>query len=428
MKSSMLTLLLKRRFLPLFITQFLGAFNDNFFKNALVVLITYFLADRLSIQPAILVTLTGCLLILPLFLFSAQAGFLADKFEKAKLIQVIKFAEVILMIVGALGFLLQNVILLMAVLFFLGVQASFFGPLKYSILPFHLSKDELLGGNALIETGTFLAILLGNILGAALIARQSGLTIIASLVILFAVLGFISSYFIPKAQATDPMLKIPLNMFKASWKVVEFTRKTPKIWLCILGISWFWFVGFSFLAEFPSLAKDYVGGNEQVFVLFMAIFSIGIGLGSMLCNRLLKGRIEGRYVPWAALGLSLFTIDLYFSTRLESHGASDALMTLSEFFHTANHWRIVLDMLFISICAGVYIVPLYAIMQAEAKNSHKARVIASNNIMNAFFMTIAAIATMGMIKLNFTIPEIFLFLGLINLIFVIKSARLAKAY
>ncbi len=425
MLKNQFLLLYTRRFLPLFITQFLGAFNDNLFKNALVILITYIVAAKLSIQPQILVTLTGALLIFPMVIFSAQAGSIADKFEKAKLIRIIKFAEIVLMSLAAVGFILQNVYLLMVVLFLVGLQATFFGPIKYSILPQHLHTNELVAGTGLIEMGTFVAILLGNILGVILITLPQGLMAISAGIILVALAGYLASCFIPIAQAPAPDLKLSLNFIKESLNIVKFTQKTPTIFLCILGISWFWLIGFTFLAEFPSYAKNFIGGDEQIFVLFLAIFSIGVGLGSSLCNRLLKGEIEATYVPLAALGITLFTVDLYFATQHEimtPHMMQ--LITLEQFFYSANHWRIMIDMLLIAVCGGIYIVPLYAILQYRAKDSHKARVIASNNIMNALFMSVAALATMLMLKLRFTIPQIFLTVGVVNLLVVIKSCQL----
>ncbi|MBS0290194.1 MAG: acyl-[ACP]--phospholipid O-acyltransferase [Proteobacteria bacterium] len=427
MLKNQFSLFTKRRFLPLFITQFFGAFNDNLFKNALVVLITYYLAKTLPVQTEILVTLSGCLLILPMFLFSAQAGAIADKFEKAKLIRIIKVAEIILMIFGGIGFILQNVTLIMIVLFGLGVQATFFGPLKYSILPVHLHEDELVAGNGLIEMGTFLAILLGNISGAVFITQSSslsmGMIVIAFTIILIATMGYLSSCFIPHAKAAAPQLKLSLNLVKETWNIINFSRKSTTIFLCILGISWFWLIGFTFLAVFPNYTKDFIGGSENVFVLFITIFSIGIGIGSSLCNRLLKGRIEASYVPIAALGMSIFTFDLFLATRLEGPVANH-LLSIKEFIGSINHWRIMIDMLLIAITGGIYIVPLYAIMQHTAQDSHKARVIASNNIMNALFMTVAAIVTMVMFELNMTIPQVFLSIAIINLIAVVQSCRL----
>lgn len=425
MHKNQFSLLTTHRFLPLFITQFLGAFNDNLFKNALVVLITYMIVEKLVVEPEILVTLAGCLLILPMFLFSAQAGSIADKFEKSKLIQIIKLAEIILMIIGAIAFVVKSISLLMIVLLLLGIQATFFGPIKYSILPTFLSEDELVGGTALIEMGTFLAILLGNILGVVFITLPHGLWIVAFMIFFMAVLGYLSSWFIPLASASAPDLKLSFNFIKETYDVVRFSKKSKDIYLCILGISWFWLIGFIFLTEFPNYAKDFIQGDQQIFVLFLAIFSVGVGVGSSLCNRLLKGEIEATFVPLAALGMSLFTLDLYWATKQEMllpH--SDQLQLLSNFFNTFNHWRIIVDMFLIAVCGGIYVVPLYAILQFRAEPTHKARIIASNNIMNALFMSVAAIVTMVMLKLKFTIPEIFLSIALLNIIVVIQSCRL----
>lgn len=424
MEINQFSLLAKRRFLPLFITQFLGAFNDNLFKNALVVLITYMIADRLTIEPQILVTLTGCLLILPMLLFSAQAGSIADKFEKAKLTRIIKFVEIVLMFLAAIGFVTESPYFLMMVLFFMGLQSTFFGPIKYSILPQQLHKNELVAGNGLIEMGTFISILVGNILGAVFITLPFGLYIISAMILLVALMGFVSSCYIPKAAPPMPHLKLSLNFVKVTLEVVNFTRKTPTIFMCILGISWFWLLGFTFLAQFPNYAKNFVGGNEQVFVLFLAVFSIGIAIGSSLCNTLLKGEIKATFVPIAAFGLTFFTLDLCLTTASEplvTHGMM--LLSVREFLQTLNHWRIISDMLLIAICGGVYIVPLYAILQDRSADSHKARVIASNNIVNSLFMTVAAIVAMLMLALKFTIPQIFLLIAIVNLFVAFKISK-----
>lgn len=425
MYHSQFLLLTKKRFLPLFLTQFLGALNDNLFKNALVVLITFVMVNELPVDHKILVTLASCLLIAPMFIFSALAGTLADKFEKAKLIRIIKMAEIVLMVMGALGFILQNVTTLMLVLFLLGVQSTFFGPLKYSILPAHLTEEELMGGTALIETGTFLAILIGNILGVILIVQPQGIVIICAAVVLIAILGYLSSCFIPQAFAPAPNLPVSFNVVKETVAIVQFSKKTKDIYLSILGISWFWLIGFVFLAEFPNYAKDYLKGNEQVFVLFLTVFSVGVGLGSIFCNRLVKGRIEATFVPLSALGLSLFTVDLYFSTLYVLHHANVAtLQTPLAFLMVPANWRVLFDVFMIAFCGGIYIVPLYAILQHRSQETHKARVIASNNIMNALFMSAAAVVVMIMLQMNFTIPQIFLTIALINVIVIIQSCRL----
>lgn len=425
MHHNQFSLLSKKRFLPLFVTQFLGALNDNLFKNALVVLITYVLVNELPVDHKILVTLAGCLLIVPMFIFSALAGSLADKYEKAKLIRIIKMAEVVLMAIGVLGFVLHNVMLLMLVLFLLGVQATFFGPLKYSILPAHLSDDELVGGTALIEMGTFLAILIGNILGVVLIVMPNGIIVISVAIVLIAVLGFVSSCFVPKALPPAPDLSISFNVVKETVSIVKFSQKSKDIYLSILGISWFWLIGFVFLAEFPNYAKDFIRGNEQVFVLFLTVFSVGVGIGSMFCNRLLRGRIEATFVPLSALGITLFTIDLYFATHYAlNHVQVGTLLTPLQFMHYPAHWRILFDVFGIAFCGGLYIVPLYAILQHRSEESHKARVIASNNIMNAIFMSVAAVLVMILLKIGFSIPKIFLTIALLNLVVMAQSCRL----
>lgn len=424
MRYNPFILLTERRFLPLFITQFMGAFNDNLYKNALIVLIMYQLAPHLAVSPQILVVLAGCLLVVPMLLFSAQAGAMADKFEKSQLIRLTKMLEIMLMMVGAWGFFLKNVWLLMTILFFLGVQSTLFGPLKYSILPFHLRDDELIAGNSLIEMGTFLAILLGNILGAILIVKPQGLWIVSSFILIVAIVGFISSCYIPCAQASMPNLRLSCNVVKETLSVLRLSKQSPAVFLCIIGISWFWLVGFVFLAEFPDYAKNYVGGNAQVFVIFLTVFSIGIGVGSVLCNRLLQGRIEATYVPLATLGMSIFIFDLYMASQNLHPDPHAALLTVSEFFYYVKHWRIVVDMLLISICAGIYIVPLYAIVQHKASDGHKARIIASVNIMNALFMVLAAVITMVLLRLKLTIPHIFLILGIMNLVVMFYMRRL----
>ena len=425
MYKNQFKLLTTRRFLPLFITQFLGAFNDNVFKNALIIFITYVIADQLSMQAPFLVTLTGCIFILPMMLLSAQAGSFADKFEKTKLTRIIKITEIILMILGAIGFYTHNISLLLFVLFGLGVHSTFFGPIKYSILPDHLKDDELLGGNGLIEMGTFVSILIGNILGALFIMHPEGSFLIACLTISTAVLGYISARFIPKAPPPVPGLKLSWNFIKETKDVVQFTAKRSDLFLCILGISWFWFIGFTFLTELPSYTKDFMHANEQIFAIFLAIFSVGVGIGSGLCNRILKGKIEATCVPWAAFGITLFTLDLFLATLNEpSLLSSGELLTPSQFIGTFNHWRIMIDLFFIAISAGIYVVPLYTLLQHNAENSHKARVIASTNVINSFFMVIAAVIIMILLEYNVTIPEIFLMMGLFNLIAVVVTREL----
>lgn len=414
MQTNQFELLKTRRFLPLFITQFLGAFNDNVFKNALVILITYRLAASTSWNSQILVTFASGIFVLPFFLFSATAGQLADKYHKSKLIRLVKLAEIMVMLLAVIGFYLESVWMLTSVLFLLGVQAAFFGPLKYAILPEQLHENELIGGNGLIEAGTFLSILLGTILGGVLILAPAGIFLISVMILSISIAGFVSSLFVPKTISHSPNLKVNLNFVTETVRVINYARERWDIFLSILGISWFWLVGATFLAEFPVFTKDILGANEHVVTFFFAMFSVGIALGSLLCNRLLKGKVHATYVPLGALGITLFTIDLFFaSTNLGSNGAGE-LVTLSQFLSLFAGWRMTIDIILIAVCGGIYTVPLYAILQKRSDDSHRARVIASNNVINSLFIVLAAIATMLMLKLGLSVSHVFLIVAIAN--------------
>ena len=417
------TLLETKRFFPLFLTQFFGAFNDNLFKNALVILITYQLSDQLLVNAEILITIAAGIFILPFFLFSAIAGQLADKYEKSKLIRYTKMAEIVLMLLAGAGFYFHSIIILMIVLFLLGTQATFFGPMKYSILPDHLKTDELIAGNALLESGTFLAILLGTIMGGVLASLHIGITLVAIAALVIAVIGYISSLMIPPAESGAPHLKINLNFIDESWQIVKHTMAKRNLYLCILGISWFWLIGATYLSQFPTYAKDVLGAQSSVVTLFLIFFTAGIGIGSMFCNSLLKGRIHATYVPLAALGMTVFAIDLVFASE-RAQTSSGELVTLVQFLSHFSSWRILFDLLFLSICGGIYIVPLYAILQHDSEPSHRSRAIASNNIINALFMVIAAIATSLMLYLHFTITAVFVVVAIANLFVAIYICNL----
>jgi acyl-[acyl-carrier-protein]-phospholipid O-acyltransferase/long-chain-fatty-acid--[acyl-carrier-protein] ligase len=407
-------LLRSNRFLPLFLTQFFGAFNDNVFKNALVILITYQLSSQLKMNPEILITIAAGIFILPYFLFSATAGQIADKYEKTFLIRITKFAEVFVMSFACVGFYLNSISLLLFVLFLLGTQATFFGPMKYSILPDHLKNDELIAGNAFLESGTFLAILLGTILGGILASFQIGSLLVSIFTLLIAFAGLIASFSIPVARINAPNLKLNPNIIDESIKIIRHTFKDRKLYLCIMGISWFWLIGATYLSQFPTYAKDVLGAESTVVTLFLTIFTAGIGLGSLFCNRLLKGAVHATYVPLAALGISLFGFDLVFaSEKILTH--TGELVTLFQFLSHASSWRILFDLLMLAACGGVYIVPLYAILQKDSNPEHRSRAIASNNMMNAMFMVIASIATSLMLALNFSVTSVFLVTTIANL-------------
>ena len=413
MAHTQFSLLGVRRFLPLFATQALGAFNDNVFKNALVILITYSLADRVGIDGKTFITVAAGLFIAPFFLFSATAGQLADKFDKARLIRIIKLCEIGLMGLAAIGFYIENVYWLFAVLFLMATQSTFFGPLKYSILPQHLEEDELVGGNALIETATFLAILLGTLFGGTLILSDAGSAVISGALIGLAALGYVTSFWIPSAAPPSPDLKVNPNPLTETIAIIRHAAGRRDVFLSILGISWFWFVGLVFLTQFPNYAKETLNADEYVANLFIATFSVGIGIGSLLCNKLLKGEISAKYVPLAAIAITLFSIDLVIASNNAASGAG-ALVGISEFIGQPANWRLLGDMALIAMCGGLYAVPLFAIVQSRSDAEHRSRTIASNNVINALFMVTATVAMVVMIRFGFSIPDIFLAVAIAN--------------
>ncbi|HSW69004.1 MAG TPA: MFS transporter [Gammaproteobacteria bacterium] len=424
MVTNQLNLLKEQRFLPLFFTQFLGAFNDNVYKNSLVILITYNFADSLKLNSEILITIAAGVFIFPFFLFSATAGQLADKFEKTKLIRYTKIAEIFLMLLAAIGLYFQSILLLMTVLFLVGTQAAFFGPLKYSILPDQLQSNELLAGNALIEAGTFLAILLGTILGGILASLQAAPLLISFAIVLAAAVGYAASRFIPPAKIAAPHIKIRWNIFIETKEIIFRTMKHRELALAILGISWFWLVGATYLSQFPTYAKVILGAGPTVVTLFLTCFSFGIGAGSLFCNRLLKGKIRATYVPIAAIGMVIFGTDLVLASEYVSP-ASKHLLTLAEFLNHLQSWRLLLDLFLLAACGGIYAVPLYAILQYKSEAEYRSRVIACNNIMNALFMVLAASLTSVMLALHFSVTHVFILIALANAVAAFFLRRLS---
>ena len=407
-------LLKTRRFLPFFLTQFLGAFNDNVFKNALIILITYTAVEQSTLSPQIMITIAAGIFILPFFLFSAMAGQIADKYDKSKLIRIIKTVEIVLMLGAAFGFYWQLTGLLMLILFLMGTQSAFFGPVKYGILPDQLAENELIGGNALVDSSTFISILLGTICGGLLIMVENGPLIISCIVIVVAILGLMSSFSIPATQPAAAALTIHYNFLIETRDIIRHARQHPVIFRSILGISWFWLFGASFLSQFPTFAKDVVGGNEQVVTLFLATFTIGIAIGSLLCNRLLKGEIAATYVPMGIIGMTLFTVDMYLASSSLSPVETGVLIGAGVYLESFAHWRILIDLLGISICGGIYIVPLYAIIQHRTEMSHMSRTFAANNILNALFMVVSAIAISVMLAYDFSVIDVFLVIAIVN--------------
>ena len=400
-------LLKTKRFLPFFCTQFLGAFNDNVFKQSLIILLAFNAASMTTLSPSILANLCAGLFILPFFLFSATAGQLADKYEKTLLIKIIKACEVGIMLIAAIGFHFQQLPLLLIALFLMGVHSSAFGPIKYAILPQTLTKNELVGGNALVETGTSLAILIGSMLGGFLIAlKPSGRELVSWAVLLIAVIGFIASWKIPRAESANKDLVINWNPFTETWRNFIFIRQNRTVLLSIMGISWFWFYGATFLTQIPNYTKQVLGGDEHVVTFLLTIFSVGIGLGSLLCERLSDKKVELGLVPFGSIGLTCFGVDLYFAT----HGLQpETTTTFLVFIQNPIHYRVIFDLLGIGIFGGFYIVPLYALVQSRSEPSHRARTIAGNNIVNAFFMVFSAILAVILLNVfHFSISELFL--------------------
>ncbi|MCB1920946.1 MAG: MFS transporter [Candidatus Competibacteraceae bacterium] len=420
------TLLKERRFLPFFMTQFLGAFNDNVFKNALIILIAFQAAD--PAQANVLVNASAGLFVLPFFLFSATAGQLADKYEKSRLMRWIKLLEILIMLGAAAAFILDSVPLLIGLLFLMGAQSTLFGPVKYSILPQHLKPEELVGGNGWVEMGTFLAILIGTLLGGVLIAIQdNGLWLVASAVVILAILGFFSSLFIPCAEPDAPDLRINWNPFTETWRTINIARRNRTVFLSVMGISWFWFLGATYLAQLPNYTKLNLGGDEHVVTLLLTTFALGIGIGSMLCERLSGRQVELGLVPFGSIGLSLFGIDLFFA--VPSVAIDAPLIGAQEFLRSASSWRVLLDILLMGIFGGFYIVPLYALVQQRSEPAFRSRVIAGNNIINALFMVLSAIlAILFLDTVGLSIPQFLLLTAIFNAVVAIYIFTLVPEF
>jgi acyl-[acyl-carrier-protein]-phospholipid O-acyltransferase/long-chain-fatty-acid--[acyl-carrier-protein] ligase len=417
------SLLKNRRFLPLLLVQFLGAFNDNFFKNALIILITYQLVTQSLLLQQLSVTIAAGLFILPFFLFSALSGQLADKLSRKHLTIIIKAFECFFMLLAALGFHFRTVSLLIFVLFLMGTHSSFFGPIKYAILPDLLEKKELIAGNALIEASTFIAILLGTLLGGLLVANHADIRLISSIMLFIAGLGLLASFYVPATTKANPNLKLNLHFIQASFKIIQQVKTEKKVFLAILAISWFWLIGATFLTQFPNFTKNILHTDANIITIFLVIFTIGVACGSLICNRLLKHQISMRWIPISLWLMSVFMIDLYFASR-HPIDTTKNLISFSAFFYYITHWRICLDLLGLSISGGIYIVPLYTLIQTDTATEHRARTIAANNIINSLFIVIASLIIVFLLKIDLTVIQIFLLLGVINVGFAIYATRL----
>jgi len=408
--QSQFRLFAQRRFLPFFGAQALGAFNDNVYKNVLVILAAYHASSYTTMPTTLLTNVSSGLFILPFVLFSGMAGQLADRYDKSLVLKCVKAFEILIMIVAGIGFATHSIEILLSVLFMMGVHSTFFAPAKYGLLPEVLADKELVGGNALVEMGTFLAILLGT-LAAGILAAHGHLGVITATVIGIAVLGFAFSLGIPKLKPAAPTLKIDWRPWSSTWDNIRAARESRVVFLSILGISWFWFYGALVLAQLPLYAKDELGGSEGVVTLILVMFSAGVGIGSLLCERLSGHKVEIGLVPFGSIGLTAFAVDLYFATPHDPYGAA---LTASEFARQPGAWRILMDLGLIGVFGGLFIVPLYALVQQRSRREVMSRVIGANSILNAVFMVAAAGLAAAALQLGMTIPQVLLLTGILN--------------
>jgi len=407
--SDSMKLLGSRRFLPFFLTQLLGAFNDNLFKNGLTVLIAFQAASISQESSNALVNIAAALFILPFFLFSPIAGQLADKFEKSMLIRRIKILEIFIMLLGAFAFVIESAELLIGILFLMGTQSALFGPVKYSLLPQALKDEELVGGNALVEFGTFLAILLGLIASVFIIGIGVGTMAVA--VVFFACIGYWASRSIPALPASAPELTISFNLITQTINIIHDARENTTVFYSVMGISWFWFIGITYVTQLPNFVRYDLGGNEQVYILLLAMFSIGIGIGSFLCEKMSGRMVEIGLVPIGALGLTLFGIDIYFNQSLN---VGETLIGPAAFIAETSNYRVIFDIVMLGVSGGIYIVPLYALVQQRSEEKKRSRIIAANNVLNALFMVAASLYGFLALKAGIDIPTLFLIMALMN--------------
>lgn len=418
--KSQFHLFAQRRFLPFFITQFLGALNDNLFKNALLVIVVSSAVAGSDSQINFITNLAAGLFILPYFLFSTTAGQLADRYDKAMLIKRIKLAEIVLMVLGCFALWLGNVSWMLAILFALGVQSAFFGPIKYSIIPQHLGSEELLAGNAQVGMGTFVSILLGTLIGGWLVTADQGPLYVGALAVGFAVIGWLSSRQIPDAPSVsaESNSKLGLNPFPVTAQNYRLARENPLVFHCILGISWFWLFGGAFLTQVPNFAVVVLQGHPRLISVLLAAFIVGVAMGALLCHRFSRGNVEPGLVPLGGLGLSVFAIDLFFTSQgfQGANPAGGSLMPI-QFLTMSAGIHVMLDLMFIGMFGGFLIVPLYSMIQERTSGDRRARIISVNNIFNALYMVVGAILGIVFLSLlNWTIPQFFLAIAVLNIL------------
>ncbi|WP_332848252.1 MFS transporter [Massilia sp. S19_KUP03_FR1] len=423
---SQFSLLTQKRFAPFFWTQFLGAFNDNLFKTALLVSLTYDALSWTTMSPSLITNLIPGLFILPYVLFSATAGQIAEKVEKARLSRYVKMLEIAIMAIAGIGWMTHTLWLLIAAVVGMGIHSTLFGPVKYAYLPQNLKTEELVGGNGMIEMGTFVGILIGQILGDVLVMQQQwGLELVAAGTLFSALLGLFASYRIPLSPAPRPDLKISANFVAESFRNIAFSSKNRTVFLSMLGNSWFWFYGAVVLSQFPVFSKDYLHGDHNVFVLLLIVFSIGVGAGSLLCEKLSGGKVEIGLVPFGSIGLTVFGIDLYFACLGYTNTATVGMAGL---LAQTGALRILADITLIGVFGGLFIVPLFALIQTRCDPAHISRTIAGMNILNALFMVVSAGMAVALLGYGFTIPQLFLITACLNALVAIYIFSLVPEF
>ena len=424
--NNQLALLGKRRFLPFFATQFLGAFNDNIYKNTLLLMAAFAAADSLPFDSDLFINLGAGLFILPFFIFSSLAGQWADKYEKSLIIRRVKLLEIGIMAVASGFIITQNFLVLLFLLFLMGTQSAFFGPVKYSIIPQHLEDDELVGGNALVEMGTFVAILAGTLGAGLLVELPDAHYWIAFSVVSLAIIGWLCCRFVPEAPPAAPDLKVSWNLFTQTVKIMRDAHKDETVHKCLIAISWFWALGAAYLTQLPNLASQVLAGSPQVVSIMLAMFTIGVAAGSLFCGRISHGQVEPGIVPLGALGLSLFALDLHFAIAANN---SAELLNIAQFLGIFANVRVLFDLAMIGFFGGLFIVPLYAMVQRRTEESRRARVIAALNVMNSFYMVGSAV--FGMIYLGFmerSIEEFFMTLAVLHILFCMGIFKYEPAF
>lgn len=412
LKNLKYSLFANRRFLPMFLATFLGTFNDNLVRAGLVVMIAYASQHNISLtmQPEILVTICSGLLVLPMVLFSSIAGELADKYDKAKLVVLTKLAEIFIMLGVGYGFYTQNITLLMVLLFISGTHSTFYVPIKFSILPQHLKPGELLAGNGFMASGSYLAILAGMIAGGLII--ECPREVIGIVAVSIALCGFLLSLLIPPAPSTHPQTKLSFNLWHGSIGIINHTRRDKTLVRTIFCLSWFITVGSIYISQFANYARGVIHANNEVYIIFLTVFSVGVALGSLLCDTLLKSQISTRFTPIAAIGISVFTALMIFFTPVPIH---EGLMTVREFFSVTSHYFVLASMLLVAVCGGLYIVPLYALLQSRTQSSHRSQVIAASNLSDSLCMTVATIICAVLLSYRLGVQDLFIIVSFLTL-------------